>query len=165
MKITSKNDSKILGIGEHLCKITQVMLEEARVNPLYKDITEQLAVIFEDAAGKIITRWYNLKGYELDANQPTREDEEGREVSNYAIGKDGKRKEDKDKTASALNILARLAFHCGFPEGEELDTADLEGKSVGIMIERDEAFGKKKVSYSFPATEVGTVASESVFQD
>lgn len=163
MKITSKNNSKILGIGEHLCTIILIVLATAKASDLYKDLTEQLAITFQDVSGKTIIRWFNLKGYKLDAKNPTRVDEAGREVNNYAVGKDGKRIEDPEKTESAMNILAQLGFHCGFEEGDEFDTADLEGQTVGIMVERDAAFGSNKVAYSLPASEVDAEA-ETVFQ-
>jgi len=164
MKITSKNNSKILGIGEHLVAIVLIVLATAAKSDLYKDVTEQLAITFQDGAGKTIIRWFNLKGYQLDAKNPTREDDKGREVPNYAVGKDGKRIEDPEKTESALNILAQLGFHAGIEEGTEFDTADLEGCEVGIMVERDEIFGSNKVAYSLPASEVDAPA-ETVFQD
>lgn len=162
MKITSKNNSKILGIGLHLVTIVAIALAKAKASDLYKDITEQLAMTFKDANGLTITRWFNLKGYQLDADQPSRKDDSGRDVPNYAVGEDGNRIEDPAKTESALGILARLGFDCGISEGSEFDTSDLEGLSVGIMVEFDSDFNSSKVAYSVPAAQVG--AAESAFE-
>lgn len=163
MKVISKNNSKILGIGLHLVTIVAIALAKASASELYKDVTEQLAIAFKDANGLQITRWFNLKGYQLDADQPTRKDGEGRDVPNYAVGDDGNRIEDPVKTESALGILARLGYDCGIAEGEEFDTSDLEGKSCGIMVERDSAYNANKVAYSVPASQVDAPA-EAAFQ-
>jgi hypothetical protein len=162
MKIIAKDNSALLGAGEHRVTIKEVYSATAKASDLYKDQTEQLAVVFQDENGKIITRWYNLKGYELNAKAPTRTDEQGREVPNYAISKDGSRVENVANTEKALRIVAQLAIHAGFEEGEELDVSELTGKSLGIMVQRDEAFGSNKVAYTMSASKVSESAESAL---
>lgn len=155
MKVTSKNNSKLLGLGLHLVTIIAVVIDTAKASDLYKDVTQQLVITFENAKKQTFKRWYNLMGFQLDEKNPSRLDEQGRAVPNYAVdAKSGKRIEDKEKTASAMSILSRLAYDSGVVEGEEIDTNDLIDSELGIFISRDEFSGKNKIEYTTPASEV-----------
>jgi len=157
MKIIAKDNSKLLGEGEHAVTIKEVFSATAKPSDLYTDVTEQLAVLFEDASGKVITRWYNLKGYEINAKAPTRKDNQGRDVPNYAIDKSGARVENVANTEKALGIIGGLAVHCGFEVGKELDVSAMTGKSCNIMVQRDPKFHSNKVAY--------TMVSKAITED
>lgn len=136
MKITSKSNSALIEPGIHV----------ATVNKIYTDTAssgaEQLAVEF-DANGKKITRWYNLTGFQISKEEPTRKDASGRTVPNY-LEKNGKRIEDPAKTESCVSILEQLAFDCGVPLGKSIDSSKLEGEEVGIkVVSEDTGFGER----------------------
>ena len=160
MKIIAKDNSPLLEAGEHLVSVKEVFSATAKPSDLYTDQTEQLAVVFQDESGKSITRWYNLKGYELNAKNPKRTDDEGREVPNYKVGKDGARVENIANTKKAMSIIAQLAFHCGFDQGSEIDASELTGKSLGILVQRDSAFSSNKVAYTMSADKVAEESTE-----
>jgi hypothetical protein len=162
MKIIAKDNSPLLGPGEHEVTIKQVFTDTAKPSDLYTDVTEQLAVLFEDASGKVITRWYNLKGYEVNAKAPTRKDSEGRDVPNYAIDKSGARLENVANTKKALAIISGLAIHAGFDEDHELDASDLVGKSCNIMVQRDAKFNSSKVAYTMKPSKVAKDAEAEI---
>lgn len=164
MKIISADSSPLIAAGEHLAKITKAFMVEAEGNGLYKDKTQQLAVVFE-SDGKQITRWFNLKGYQVDEKKPEIKDDEGRTIPNYLTDAKGSRIEDEANTAACLKILGQLAHDTGIAEGDEIDVSDLEGKEVGINVSRnDTGFGSRlRVSYTLPADRVKAGATAEVF--
>lgn len=160
MKIIAQDNSPLLGAGEHAVTIKEVYSAESKPSELYSDVTKQLAVVFEDESGRSITRWYNLKGYELNAKAPTRTDDKGREVPNYKVGKDGARVENVANTEKALRIISQLAIHAGFAEGTELDPSELTGCQLNIMVQRDSVFGSNKVAYTMPFSAISEESAE-----
>ena len=162
MKIIAEDNSKLLGEGEHAVTIKEVYTAQAKPSDLYTDVTEQLAVLFEDGNGKVITNWYNLKGFEVNPKAPTRKDSQGREIPNYAIDKSGARVESVANTKKALAILKALPIHCGMKEGAELDVAELTGKSCNIVVKHDPKFNSSKVAYTRVSREITEDAEAEV---
>ena len=153
MKSTAKNNSKMIGLGAHLVTLLLVALDTAKQSPLYKDLTQQIVITFENAKKQTIKRWYNLKGFKRYPENPTRIDEiTGESVPNYFVGKDGKRVEDKERTAAAIGIIDRLAFDLGYAEGDDYDTVDFVGKQCGIFVSAKGS--SKNVHYSMPVSEI-----------
>lgn len=156
MKFTSKSNSALIEPGIHLASISKVYSDDASTG------AEQLAVIFV-ADGKQITRWYNLTGYKIDANEPTTQDSQGRTIPNYLLGKNGKRLKDSAKTESCLSIVGQLGSDAGVPAGEDFNPEDLVGEQIGICVKNeDSGFGPRlSVHYTMPASRV----EESVTAD
>jgi len=149
MKFTSKSNSALIEPGIHLATIDKVYTDTASTG------AEQLAVQFI-ADGKQITRWYNLSGYQIDADEPTTQDAQGRTVPNYKLGKNGKRLKDPAKTESCLSIIGQLGSDAGIPAEEDFEPSDLEGSEVGICVEsEDNGFGQRlNVRYTMPSERV-----------
>jgi hypothetical protein len=150
MKIEIKSNSALIEPGIHLATIGKVYTDTASTG------AEQLAVPFI-ADGKQITRWYNLSGYQIDTDEPTIQDAQGRTVPNYKLGKNGKRLKDQAKTESCLSILGQLCYDAGLGEpGSNADTSELEGRKVGIcVVEEDSGFGSRlNVHYTMPSERV-----------
>ena len=160
MKFVIKSNSALIEPGIHLATIDKVYTDTASTG------AEQLAVQFV-ADGKQITRWYNLSGYKIDADEPTTQDAQGRTVPNYKLGKNGKRLKDPAKTESCLSIIGQLGSDAGLGEpGEDFEPSDLEGEQVGICVEsEDNGFGQRlNVRYTMPAERVADDAeADEVF--
>lgn len=161
LRFTPKDNSPVLGVGEHKCSIKQVFLATPKKSDLYTDKTEQIAVVFEDDNQRAITRWYNTKGFQLDADNPTHTDNQGRELPNYAVDSNGKRLEDPKKTEAAIRIIEQLGFDAGLRE--EFGLEDLEGKEIGIVVRRDDEFNVNKVAYTIPASQVKEASTSDTF--
>lgn len=98
--------------------------------PEWKDVTEQLAVVFWNKSGVSVRR-FNATGYvrysEIPDNKKHLFDELGTE--GYAVSrKTGERRVDADRTEKAINIINQFFAACGLPEGSE--PADLVGCEV-----------------------------------
>ena len=159
MKFKAKSNSALIEPGIHLATIDKVYTDTASTG------AEQLAVQFI-ADGKQITRWYNLSGYKIDADEPTTQDSQGRTVPNYSLGKNGQRLKDSAKTESCLSIIGQLGSDAGIPAGEDFEPSDLEGEQVGICVEsEDNGFGQRlNVRYTMPAERVADDAeADEVF--
>lgn len=162
MKFLSQDSSPLIAVGEHVAKIDKVYLGEAEGNGRYNDKTEQLVVIFL-AAGKQITRWFNLKGYKTDPKKPTIEDDQGRSIPNYLTDKAGNRLEDEANTEACQRIIGQLGHDAGISADEDFEASDLEGKEIGIKVDMDTSFGKDrlKVVYTMPAGRVSEVSEKA----
>ena len=162
MKFKSQDSSPLIAVGEHLAIIDKVYLGEAEGNGRYNDKTEQLVVVFM-AAKKLITRWFNLKGYEVDPDEKTIKDDSGRDIPNYLIDKQGNRIEDEKNTEACLRIIGQLGCDAGIASDEDFEPSDLEGLEVGISVIEDSSFGKArlKVAYTLPAERVSAASEKA----
>jgi len=165
------NISKLLGEGEHATEIIGVALTQSTQNPDYADRTPQVEVTFGDEKGRSIKSWLNLKGFKTFSRNSDKDVEgkdflsekeqesgkfEARGPFGYAVNKkSGIRIESTSKTASARSIIGKLGVDCGIPEGNDFSMEDLQGKSVGIKVIRNNN-GQLRVHYSMPAAEVST---------
>lgn len=160
-KFTSQDSSPLITVGEHVAKIDKVYLGEAKGNGLYKDLTEQLIVVFK-VGKKQITRWFNLMGYQVDADEPTVKDDQDRDIPNY-LTKNSKRIEDKKNTEACLRIIGQLGHDAGIALDEDFEPSDLEGKEIGIKVVEDNSFGKPqlKVAFTLPAERVSATEEKA----
>lgn len=166
MKFTSQDSSPLINVGEHVALIDKVYLGEAKGNGLYKDLTEQLIVVFK-VGKKQITRWFNLKGYQVDADEPTVKDDQERDIPNYLTDKNSKRIEDKKNTEACLRIIGQLGHDAGIALEEDFEPSDLEGKEIGIKIVEDNSFGKPqlKVAFTMLAERVSATEEAKAFAE
>lgn len=183
LEIVSKaQESALLSAGIHKAEIASIEPRQASESEEYKDKTPQLAVIFKKA-GKMITRWYNLKGFlrfgDLSANDQksgkfdkaliagTQNSKDGPQY--YAVNaKTGTRVESEDRTAAAMDMLGNLANCTGIPDGKKVSLQDLIGSEVGIKIieENNAITGKPRATVSsvFQASRVPEEDTEEVFE-
>jgi len=128
----------ILGIGDHIVKIESVepCFQTENVPVSWTDRTPQIAIKY--AVGlRSITQWISLRGYEelIDSSR-----EVDCEYSTHPISgtvyklKDGKRVEDKDKSNTAMLILAHVAYCSGIPNNSEIELQDLIGRELLIRV-------------------------------
>ena len=137
MKFIAKSNRKLIEAGTHLATIEKVYSDTASTG------ADQLAVKF-NANGNTITRWYNLQGFQVDKNQPTTLDSEGRSVPNYLRDKKGNRLEDTAKTEKCISIIQEVGLHAGLQKDTEFEAQDLEGREVGILVDsEDEGYGER----------------------
>lgn len=87
--------------------------------------TKQIEVTLKDAAGNSIKKWFNLQGYQHDAD------------GNLVMDKNGKPKASAENTAIAMNIFTNFAGDCGIEEGTEFSLEDLQGCELGINVSKD----------------------------
>lgn len=106
--------SSLMQPGYHVASVVKVSERDS------KSGTPQLHVLMRNAAGEIITAFFNLCGY--------RKDEDGE----YILNKKGERTIDEDNTNSALQMLGRFAKQCGI--SEDFDGDDLVEATVGIQV-------------------------------
>jgi len=162
VKIRVENNvSSLLQEGNHVVTIKGYKETASKANAGYNDVTEQIAVSLENAAGKFITMWLNTKGYKRFSQLTEKEVASGKfgnssddeSVDGYAVDKKtGCRIEDEEKTASALSIIGKLAQDAGMAIGLELSLDELMdelvGREVGIAVKGN------KVAYTQPAERV-----------
>lgn len=154
---------KLLGEGQHKVTVTAIAETLSKQSNSWKDQTPQVEVQFTDAEGRMITHWFNQKGYAqkkdyADGKAPKgyefRSSENGNE--NYAVEiSSGKRLASESRTADCLRIIGEFANDCGIPAGEE---GTLEGKEVGIGV-RKNARDNYEVFYTMPASKVKDAAT------
>ncbi len=121
--IVAKASSVSWENGEYRLKIKSIAHEDAP-NSGYEDKTPQLRVEFADEKGKKITKWYNLVGYETNADGTAMVD-----------GETGRRIISESKTATCMEILGNLAIAAGAEEGAEVTIDDLKDSEVGALVQ------------------------------
>ena len=153
MKFTSQDSNPLIGEGEHQATIARAYMSDDSSTG-----ETQLAVLFKVGL-KQITRWFNLKGFKVDPDEPKTTDAKGREIPNYLLTKNGKRIEDKEKTKSCMRIVGQLGHDIGIEVGEEFDLEDLVGAEIGINVVKEtsdfaSSGSRLRVSYTLPADKV-----------
>lgn len=137
--------------GEYPAKIVSVQETES-TGKEYADKTPQIEVRYEldtPDGKRLMPHWYNLRGYKKD------------EDGSFIIGKDGKRKEDKENTQAAEDIFCGLAHDAGIEEGEDFEPKDLLNKEVGVVIRANER-GNMRVVRSMPTSELAEEIGEEL---
>jgi len=79
MKFTSQDSNPLIGEGEHQATIARAYMSDDSSTG-----ETQLAVLFKVGL-KQITRWFNLKGFKVDPDEPKTTDAKGREIPNYLL--------------------------------------------------------------------------------
>ena len=148
MKITSIKKVAIGGLlekGEHLTIIASVVpaTPSGKDNTPWSDVTKQFKVTFEEEeSGKIISKWYNIQGYQRKSDFDNGLAPQGHRFASsqhgneeYLINKKSmERVVSVERTAEAMKILGELVSTAGIAEGEEIEITDLVGKSIGVMV-------------------------------
>ncbi len=123
MKFTVKA-SGMPSIGLHSARVSTVTQTTSK-----SDLkTPQIEVVFLPTSSDehwIITKWYNLRGYE-HSESSKRDDK--------VVMKNNKPVESEDNTAICLDILGKHAYRMGLTVGES-DINDLVGCECGIQVE------------------------------
>ena len=161
MDLTFKAENNISGLlqeGDHVVTIKELSLDQPRnSSDDYSDKTPQLKVQFRNDDG-IFTAWYNLLGYktfeELSEEEIASGKYEARGDNGVAVDVEtNKRVVSPKKTASARSIVGRLGTNSGIEAGSDFTPAQLQGREVGIHIERNKQ-GNLRVKSSMDADSV-----------
>ena len=119
MKFVVKQGLVLPEMGAHRARVTSVTETTAKT----KQKTPQLEVSFKCEDGKSIRKWYNLVGWEHDAEGDV-------------VFKNDKPVPSKEKTADCMNILGVDAFRMGAGGADDsIDTNALVGCECGIQVE------------------------------
>lgn len=137
--VSEEKVAPVLDNGRHLVEITSMSFTQSAEG------TNQVKAKFTGDKGVGITAWFNLEGYEKDAD------------GNFLRDKNGKRTIDKENTATARRILNNLACHAGIEAGNEYDIEDLVGQQIGIEVVTNDQ-GYKRVAYTTEASKASVSA-------
>lgn len=133
MKITAKKSIQVIKAGNHIVTIDSyredVSKNTGSVQAVYGLKTED---------GAVLTYYANTRGLVKNEDGSYKKDRKG----NYV--------EDPIKTQKCMDILGKLAFHAGVAEGEDIELEDLEGCTVGIHVEMEEATIGDRAGEFFP---------------
>jgi len=154
----------LLNAGEHLVSIDSIIEDSASPSSNWEDITPQLRVTMKNEDG-VITRWFNMKGYQSIEDFPTGKAPKGFEFRSSENGDEGylvdsktnERVESEEKTALAEKIFCEFACDAGVEEGADFDENDLLGAELGVVV-RNNASGVE-VHYTKPASQVEEVTA------
>lgn len=156
----------LLSAGEHKVVISEIAETVSKPSDNWKDQTPQIEVKFKGENDRVLTHWFQLKGYKQAKDYPNgkapagfafRSSENGNEQ--YAVNiKTGNRVEDPAKTATCMNILGEFAATCGIAEETEINSTSelieaLQGAELGIKV-RSRADDKVEYHYSMPVENV-----------
>lgn len=152
--------SALLQPGRHLCAIKTAADTLSKPNDMWKDRTPQVEVVFEDTNGKIITGWYNLKGYQkqddfADGKAPKGfefRSSEGNDEQYLVDLKTGNRVESLERTEQALKIFTNMANDAGIGAGEGFELSDLTGLPIGVQVRAKNQ--SVEIHYTMPAKRV-----------
>lgn len=156
----------LLNTGEHLVSIESIIEDASSPSTNWADTTPQIKATMKNDDG-VITRWFNMKGYQSLEDFPTgkapkgfefRSSEQGDE--NYLVNsKTNERVESEEKTALAEKIFCEFACDAGVEEGADFDENDLIEAELGVVV-RDNGNGGVEVHYTKPASQVKEVADD-----
>lgn len=151
-RIAASAASSILQVGRHIVTIMAITADQAMAkHKLWNDPTPQAKVLFKNSEG-IFTEWMNLKGYTRFDELSKKDQASGKflAVSDpdfpsdrpYAVVKrTGERIVSDDRTHTSEGIVAQMIHACGYEKGTEVDSEDLIGKELGIVV-KDNGNGK-----------------------
>ena len=150
----------LLNPGEYIAKIKSVAETLSKPSSFWADRTPQVEVQFETEDEQTITQWFNLCGYENQADQPNGVAGKGHEFRSSENGaeqylvesKSGIRIQSDAKTALAEKIFCEMANDAGINAGDSFSLSDLVGKSIGVKVR---AKGQSvEVHYTMPTKRV-----------
>lgn len=185
MITSQEGEYSLMPVGDHVVKCTGVAVARPKESAEYDDVTPQVELQLENEDGKQIRWWLNTKGFvrfdKLTADHlkdinPAdlnikKADWAKMSVQNridaaftasegqgYAINNvTRQRVVSEENTKQALDIIGKLANHCGVVTGKSLNMQQfvqtVKGATFGVHIFKN-AQNQPRVKYSMPAEDV-----------
>lgn len=139
----------LLITGRHIVEIESIQETLAPENKdmPWSDRTPQLAIKFKNGSG-YVTLWLNTVGYMTRQDYTHMPDgvvfktHPFSRVSYAVNAGTGERIISPEKTRVCNAMLQRLAYCCGFSDGDSLDISDLVGRRLVIVVQELNNFPK-----------------------